>query len=348
LLELLSELLRIAIADESYSGTRLTDMPKKDANAWDTALNETRAHRVTPLLGYMLRSTRMDRAVPAPFDTAFANDYRQTLVANTQLAHTLEQVIPALSESDIKPIVLKGALLADAYYPDLGTRPMGDIDLLIQAEELDVALQIFGAMGFTPHSDHTGEDATKLCNSRGITIDLHDRFTLFPPDMRDGVTEEASMRCLAGQPVKCWEPNAQLVHVLVHQYGHRPLSGLILGWLLDLAFIVRRDGERLCPKRIEDLMPDSQQLKMLWRALGFLSKHAGLVIPSQLRGAVESEPTLRLPGILRDQRLARWGLPSTRGWLRLLACHLHLKSPPTSKYPSMSDLAHCLRSSGRD
>jgi hypothetical protein len=350
LLELLPELLRVAIANEHGSGSeaRPTAIPQKDAAAWSATLDEARAHRVAPVLGYMLRSTGMDRMVPAPYDTAFANDYRQTLAANTLLKHTLRQVMPALAETDIKPIVLKGALLADVYYPDLGTRPMGDIDLLIRADESGAAHQVFRAMGFTPHDDNDGNDATKLCNSRGITIDLHDRFTLFPPEMRDGITEEAVMHSLDGQPVKCWEPNAQLVHLLVHLCGHRRLSGIILGWLLDLAFVVRRDGARLCPKRLENLMPHPKQLKMLWRVLGFLHAYAGLVIPTPLQESVDSEPTLRLPGILRDQRLARWKLPSARGWLRLLACHLRLKTPSDAKYPSMSDLAHCLLPSGRD
>lgn len=296
----------------------------------------------------MLRSTGMDRMVPTPYDTTFANDYRQTLAANTLLMHTLRQLMPALAEAGVRPIILKGALLADVYYPDLGTRPMGDIDLLFRAEEARVAHPVFKAMGFTPRDDNTSNDAIVLRNSRGITCDVHHHFSLFPPEMRDGITEEVAMPSLGGQPVKCWEPNAQLVHLLVHLCGHRPFSGLIIGWLLDLAFVVRRDGERLCPKQLESLMPHPKQLRMLWRALGFLREHAGLIIPKDLQESVDSEPPLRLPGILRDQRLARWGLPSMRGWLRLLACHLHLSTPPMANYPSMSDLAQSMLPSGRD
>lgn len=286
--------------------------------------------------------------VPAPCDAAFVSDYRQTLVANTHLMRTLEQLLPRLAGGGVRPIVLKGALLANVYYPDLGTRPMGDIDLLIRPDESAVVLKAFTAMGFAPHGDYDLDGAVYFRNSRGVIFDVHARFSLFPPEMRDGITEEVAMHGLGGQSVKCWEPNAQLVHLLVHLWGHRPLSGLILGWLLDFAFVVRRDGARLCPRRLESLMPHPEQLRVLWRALGFLREQAGLIIPDHLQGSVDSEPPLRLPGILRDQRLARWGLPSVRGWLRLLACRLHLKTLPGAKYPSMSDLARCLLSSGRD
>jgi hypothetical protein len=350
LLELLSKLLHFTVANPpgSDSGARYAAIPKKDAATWSAALDETRAHRTAPVLGYMLRSTGMDRMVPAPYDTAFGNDYRQTLAANTLLMHTLGQLMPALAEAGVRPIVLKGALLADVYYPDLGTRPMGDIDLLFRAEESPAAHQVFRAMGFAPRSENNSNDAIVFCNSRGITCDVHHRFNLFPPEMRDEITEEEAMPSLAGQPVKCWEPNAQLVHLLVHLCGHRRKSGLIIGWLLDLAFVVRRDGARLCPKRLESLIPHPTQLKMLWRTLGFLRAHTGLIIPEPLQGSVDSEPPLRLPGILRDQRLAQWGLPSVRGWLRLLASHLHLSTAPVAKYPSVSDLAQCLLPSGRD
>tara|TARA_R110002094_G_scaffold71631_1_gene80207 strand:- start:1196 stop:2086 length:891 start_codon:yes stop_codon:yes gene_type:complete len=296
----------------------------------------------------MLRSMGLDRMVPAPYDAAFINDYRKTLVANTHLMHTLGRLVFALAESDVRPIVLKGALLANAYYPDLGTRPMGDIDLLIRADESVVVHQVFLAMGFEPHGDYNVDGAVYYRQMSGVVFDVHARFALFPTEMRDGITEEKAMPSLAGQLVKCWEPNAQLVHLLVHLWEHRPSAGLILGWLLDLAFVVCRDGARMCPRQLQNLMPQPEQLTLLWRALGFLRAQAGLVIPEALRASVDTVPPLHLPGILRDQRLARWGLPSMRGWARLLACRLHLKSLGDAKYPSLSDLTRCLLRSGRD
>ena len=225
---------------------------------------------------------------------------------------------------------------------------MGDIDLLVRPEESSAIQQAFTSMGFASHGEWGVDGAVYFRNDHGVVFDVHDRFTLFPPEMRDGITEEVALPGLAGQLVKCWEPNAQLVHLLVHLCGHRRLSGLILGWLLDLAFVVRRDGARLCSDRLMSLTPSPEQQRMLWRALGFLRTQAGLVIPEPLRTSVDSVPPLSLPGILRDQRLARWGLPSTRGWLRMLACRLHLKALPGATYPSMGDLARGLLPAGRE
>ena len=349
-LELLPKLLRVVLAGPKASAAANSTpiLPQKDAAAWQAGLDEVRAHRVAPVLGYMLRSLGLDRTVPAPYAAALAGDYRQTLVANTLLMRNLGQLLPALADVGVRPIVLKGALLANVYYPDLGARPMGDLDLLIRPEESTAVQQVFTTMGFAAHGEWGVEGAVYFRNAQGVVFDVHDRFTLYPPEMRDGITTEVAMPSLAGQMVKCWEPNALLVHLLVHLWGHRSLAGLILGWLLDLAFVVQRDGASLCPDRLKSLMPNPQQQQLLWRALGFLQTQAGLVIPEPLRASVDGVRPLSLEGILRDQRLARWGLPGLRGWLRLLACRMHLKARPGASYPSMGDLAKGLLPAGRE
>ena len=305
-------------------------------------------HRITPLAGYKMRSLGIDREIPAPFAAAFADDYRKTLLANSLLMRTLRELLDALAKAGIQPIVLKGSLLANVYYPDSGTRPLGDIDLLVRPEESSDIQQTFESMGFVMHGNTETEDAIYFRNDKGMSFDIHYRFTLFPPEIRDQISEDVTIPVLGEQPIRHWEPNAQLVHLMVHLLGHRPDSGFILGWLLDLAFVVQHEGARLCPDRIKSLMPDGEQEEMLWKALGFLSAHSDLVIPEPLRRSVESTRPLSLQGILRDRRLAQWGLPSIRGWLRILACWTHLKSPPNASYPSIGDLAQCYRRSGRE
>ena len=305
-------------------------------------------HRITPLVGYKMRSLGIDREIPEPFAAAFADDYRKTFLANGLLMRTLREILGALAKAGIRPIVLKGSLLANVYYPDSGTRPLGDVDLLVRPEESPVIQQTFESMGFVMHGNTETEDAIYYRNDMGMSFDIHYRFTLFPPEIRDQILDEVTITALGERPIRCWEPNAQLVHLVVHLLGHREESGFMLGWLLDLAFVVQHEGARLCPDRIKSLMPKREQEVMLWKALGFLGAHGNLVIPESLRRSVESARPLSLQGILRDRRLAQWGLPGIRGWLRMLACRMHLKSPPSASYPSIGDLAQSYRRSGRE
>lgn len=350
MLELLPAIIRLILTDlaSAPSNGRNSPLPSKNTATWQSTINELRMHRLTPLTGYTMRSLGIDHKIPAPVAATLAEDYRKTLLANSLLMRTLRELLAALAKAGIQPIILKGSLLATIYYPDTGTRPLGDVDLLVRPEESSVIQQTFTSMGFVMHGNPETEDAIYYRNDQGMSFDIHYRFMLFPPEIRDQISEEVTITDLGELPVKHWEPNAQLVHLLVHLLGHRQDSGFMLGWLLDLAFVVRHEGARLCPDRIKSLMPDPKQEEMLWKALGFLSDHGDIVIPESLQSSVASVRPLNLLGVLRDRRLARWGLPGIRGWLRMLACRMKLKSPPRASYPSVGDLAQSLLRSGRE
>lgn len=61
---------------------------------------------------------------------------------------SLQQVLGALVAVGIRPIVLKGAALAEAAYGDPGLRPMSDVDLWLRAEEMPTAVRRILDLGY--------------------------------------------------------------------------------------------------------------------------------------------------------------------------------------------------------
>ena len=57
--------------------------------------------------------------------------YIQNYLSTTLLLRKLKDVLSSLADRGVEVIVLKGAALVTTLYPDLGLRPMRDIDLLI-------------------------------------------------------------------------------------------------------------------------------------------------------------------------------------------------------------------------
>jgi ABC-type glutathione transport system ATPase component len=53
-----------------------------------------------------------------------------------------------MGERNLHPVLWKGMVLADNFYPDPGTRPMGDIDFAIAPEEMNEATEVFQSLGF--------------------------------------------------------------------------------------------------------------------------------------------------------------------------------------------------------
>jgi hypothetical protein len=72
-------------------------------------------------------------------------------------------------------------------------------------------------------------------------------------------------------------------------------------------------------------MPDRDNLISLLRTLRFLAVELGETPPPCLADAIENVEPYTLAEILRQRRLAMWGLPSPRGWLRLLAQKLGVR-----------------------
>ncbi len=62
----------------------------------------------------------------------------------------LTRLLDGLDSAGVETVLLKGSHLAHSYYPDPGTRPMSDIDLLVPASGVAAAEKVLGAMEFTP------------------------------------------------------------------------------------------------------------------------------------------------------------------------------------------------------
>jgi len=346
--DLLTKLLRLSLSAAADPETEQapSDLPETP-EPWEALSEEARNHRLEPLFGFVLSRRGLLESVPQPFRTSLLQAYRQTLRRNMLHCWVVSQLLPILEQKGIAPILFKGIVLCDAYYPDIGARPMADVDLLIEPPMYEATVEALERCGCLPEHPREGH-ATAFCGPTNMAIDLHEVFTLFPPEEREQVTEELLLPSLGGQAARTWEPNAMLIHLVVHLTGHRPKTGLLLGWLVDMAFLVQQRGGDLDQRTLEQLAPRPVDLALLWRILGYLQAEWGLSIPPHLSAGVAGHPPLSIGGILRDRRLALWKLPRLRGWVKLLAAGIGARQRPTARLPRVSDLALGLLPGGRD
>ena len=73
---------------------------------------------------------------------ALQASYYKTAAHNALLFRELERVLAAFAAAGIPVIVLKGAVLAQTIYPDPGLRPMGNLDLLVNRDQIELAVAI--------------------------------------------------------------------------------------------------------------------------------------------------------------------------------------------------------------
>jgi hypothetical protein len=86
--------------------------------------------------------------IPTSVKAQLMAAYYNTTAQNQLMFQELEKILEALKEADIPVIVLKGAALATTVYPEIGLRPMGDLDLLIRRADIKRANNLINEINY--------------------------------------------------------------------------------------------------------------------------------------------------------------------------------------------------------
>lgn len=146
----------------------------------------------------------------------------------------LKEVLADFRQEKIDVLVLKGAALSHTVYPEIGLRPMRDIDLLLRKEQAGLAQEILIERGFSVSNaprpdDHFHLPALyKKVDSIPICFELHHGlFPDCPPYYRkptfDALISRAQPFDLQGLTAYCLGNEDMLWHVFEHGL-HMPLT----------------------------------------------------------------------------------------------------------------------------
>jgi hypothetical protein len=121
---------------------------------WDYLVETSVRHAVAPLFYHGLqqvqRATGLDHAVPPTPRQELHDLYQRSGVRNTRLYRVISSIATAFARDAIPVMGLKDVQLAWQVYPEVGLRPMGDVDLLIHHHDYDRAAACLAGLGFSP------------------------------------------------------------------------------------------------------------------------------------------------------------------------------------------------------
>lgn len=230
--------------------------PELDSDQWAALDAMAEQHRLRPLLAWRAEQ-RGERIVPEAIARAWREAWHTSrLVSLTQLAG-LRASGPALDEAGIPYVALKGPRLVWRCYPDVGLRPMRDLDLLVPEADVMCAVAALAKAGFALE-DNDAALAAALSEHRhlpplwhaglALTLELHHRIT-DPPGYHSyhvpqidpaGVLARRETIALSGERAPCPTPTDLLTHLMVHAlYGHRLDCGPLV--LADIHFLLQRE-----------------------------------------------------------------------------------------------------------
>ncbi|HEX9704759.1 MAG TPA: nucleotidyltransferase family protein [Gemmatimonadales bacterium] len=123
-----------------------------------------------PLLGYWIEQGRLTADGPAAelLGQHLAHGRRRT----TRLLEQLRRILAAFHEREITVVLLKGVDTSHRYFPEPGTRPMADLDLLVTPDRFGPARQALNALGFVEQEGMTRPHRTEWLLA-GATREVH-------------------------------------------------------------------------------------------------------------------------------------------------------------------------------
>ncbi len=236
-MRLLRSLLRLALEEEGSAALSelIPSIRESPANAWTEAMETLRLHELLPYAGYALRAHGLEDAAPPAARDTLAEAYYESLLQNLRVVEVLKEVRGEFTRRGVDPILWKGVVLATGFYPDLGARPMADLDLWIDAVEPGATAEALEAAGLVRRPDLDSADADHFEHPCGVLLDVHHRVRMFEGRELATITRPFPLPQVGLDAARVLAPDAMVAHLAVHLNGHRKKTGPLLRWVLDFA-----------------------------------------------------------------------------------------------------------------
>jgi hypothetical protein len=209
-----------------------------------------------PLLGWWIERGRLD----APPDLArlFAAHLDHGRRRAARLRARLETALAALRAERVTPTILKGMHTAWVYFPEPGTRPMADVDLLIDEAALPAARRaltaaglsavstVWGRITWRPPGDHVPLSLEMTHADDPWELDLHrslDRWFVDTVPARLGPVGPGDVVTLETGPAGARGLAQPLLTALLALHVSDHFEMTALARLVELAWVMRRDRE---------------------------------------------------------------------------------------------------------
>ncbi|MBN8635661.1 MAG: nucleotidyltransferase family protein [Anaerolineae bacterium] len=234
------------------------------ADQWPAVADLAVQHGVAPLLYWLLK--QQPPTLPPASTATLALAAHNSAINQAILERARQQVQAAFEHAGIPCIWLKGAVLARTIYPEMGLRPMTDIDVLVPYAQREAALQVaqtlhyeweHGTSDFFPAvADELNVFSTSKHHYRlysrtqsGVALEIHYRL-LGADDDRLMALEDLqwfwqtrqTLTLTDGTRLDHFSAEAQLLHLCAHIVLQHPGDDLFLIRYLDLHRLITRSA----------------------------------------------------------------------------------------------------------
>ena len=188
--------------------------------------------------------------------------HRSAMAMVLVLDHLLVEVSSAMTEAGLPTVVLKGAAVADTFYPDRSWRSFGDLDLLISAADWRKACDVLERLGFRriipeprPGFDERFGKGASFEDARKLQVDLHRTLAMGPFGLwidHEALLEGTTAFAVKDVSLRRLDDTNALIHACIHAALGRQHPQLVpLRDVLQMAWSGRIDWGSLSARMLE-------------------------------------------------------------------------------------------------
>lgn len=229
---------------------------------WVLFYNLVQKHRNYPIVYKNLK--KFENCIP---DSSILEKlkilYNRNAVLSLRLTSLLIKTIALLKENNVQAIPLKGPALSQTLYGSIALRTYSDIDILIDVQDLNKAIEVLLHEGYKTRYDH-GSISSKKKNSiiknqhhisfnlDQMSVELHWTYSSmsYKRDFSHLWNETRTVR-VAGHDIKAMSCEEEFLYLVFHGTKH---GWIRLKWLDDIAQIIalnRADWDLVLEKSIK-------------------------------------------------------------------------------------------------
>lgn len=229
-------------------------LPPVDAVPWPKVLRLLEPGSLGPVVYGLLQAVWP--SLPSQVQHDLEQMYYRSAEANTRCLFQLEHLVSNLHRLGKPYMLLKGAALVSSIYSSIAPRTIGDIDLLMQSEDIPAYRQALAALGYSPVEveHHPGSVLMDFNQEQFLPpapyrdmVELHWHLLDAPYYMRKvsmaWFWENTLQMETAGHSYHVLNPEANLVYLPAHLALHHQFARLHN--LFDLALLIQQHNSQL-------------------------------------------------------------------------------------------------------
>lgn len=270
-------------------------------DAWEEWRAAADPQRLDPgsqrLIPQLFQNLRRE-GVRDPLVESFRPAHRKTWTRNRVLLHVLGDVVGRLAEAGIDTVLLKGAALIPLAYRDYGCRPLGDLDVLVRAEQAPAAMAVLRRHGWSSRFEFPERligprHADEFVDGALRRIDLH--WSVLQECCGSRWNEDFWAAriplAIAGVKTAALCPADQLLHVCMHGARSGPVQPV--GWVADAMMLLEASEGAIDWDRLLAQTARRRLVVPMGGALRFLHAGLGAAIPREVLERIAAMPSSR-------------------------------------------------------